>query len=201
MPFRLSSLRRFADQQRASSSPERLSSVRSWLEAEGLVEKSRGMYASIHALPSNPNQVLKVFSLEGASGRATWAYLKGVSIYDNPVFPCVHRMARVQDVALVWIERLAEREKDGVALMVSEALSRYFQDETQHERALEPGDLPNGIWEQGQLTFEQLVGACELLTDIIDDLPDCDADIHEENFMVRYRSDGSQQLVLTDPLA
>lgn len=201
MPFRLSSLRRFATHKCAPSSPERLASVRAWLEAEGLVERRRGVYASIHALPSEPSQVLKVFSLDGASGRATWAYLKAVSLYDNPLFPQVHRMARVQDVALVWLERLCENGDLSVAAQASEALTGYFDEETQKVRAFGRQDVPAGRWHKGQLALKQLVEACEVLTDIIEEWPECDADVHEGNFMVRQRPGGGQQLVLTDPLA
>lgn len=201
MTFCMPALRRQASAWLSLPPDRRLLETRAWLLNHGALEERRGVYASVHALPDQRDQVLKVFSLAPASGRATWAYLKGVSIYDNPLFPAVHRMARVQDVALVWMERLSERREGEVALLVSEALSRYFQDETQLQRALSPDDFPGGSWHQGQVSFEQLVGASELLTDIIDDLPECDADIHEENFMVRYRPDGSPQLVLTDPLA
>lgn len=186
------------------SAAHRLRSLRKWLHAHGAAEQARGEYATIHTLPQHADQVLKVFSLSKPAGKATWAYLKAVQYYDNAFFPQVFRMAKVQDVALVWMERLQENRHQDLALRVSQALTDYFQNETQKERAFDWQDLilaDHGPWHHQRLTLQQLVGACEVLTDIIEEFPDCDTDAHDGNFMVRARPGGGEQLVLTDPLA
>lgn len=204
MVFRLSLLRKEAPAWALESADHRLRSLRAWLHAHGATEQARGEYATIHALPQHADQALKVFSLSKPSGKATWAYLKAVQYYDNPLFPQVFRMAKVQDVALVWMERLEDNAEQDLAVRVSQALTEYFQNETQKERAFGAQDLimaSHGPWHQHRLTLQQLVEACEVLTDVIDAFPECDADAHDGNFMVRKQAGRGAQLVLTDPLA